>query len=445
MRNKIILFISLLSLYGWSQETKSNSFTLEEAINYALENSYNAKNNAKDIEIAKAKRWETIASGLPQINAAVGYQNNIEIQKSVVPAEFFGGMPGEFTEVAFGTKQNMNAVGTLSQLLFDGSYLVGLQASKVYLKITENAKKQSDIALTENVINAYNNVLMAQEGVLIYEKNVANLNQTLKETKAMFANGFIEEENVEQLQITLSQLNSALNNTKRMQNIALNMLKITIGMPIEEQLTLSNSLQELTENKIELINKEAGFSLENTVEYQIAANNSKAKSLQVKLEQSKYLPSLAANVNFGYNAFNNEFKFLTNEQKWLNYSNVGLNLNIPIFSSFGRKARVTQSKIELEKANTQLDMVAEQLELNYQNALSNYEFTLEDLSAAKHNLKLSERIENKQKIKYKEGLSSSFEYTEAQRQLYTAQQNLIKAQIELINKKAALDRIINQN
>ena len=179
MKNKILLFFSLLSLSSWSQEANTNTFTLEEAINYALENSYNAINNNRDIEIAKAKRWETIASGLPQINASVGYQNNIEIQKSVVPAQFFGGMPGEFAEVAFGTKQNMNAIGTLSQLLFDGSYLVGLQASKVYLEITENAKKHNDLALTENVINAYNNVLMALEGVLIYQNNVESLNKTL--------------------------------------------------------------------------------------------------------------------------------------------------------------------------------------------------------------------------------------------------------------------------
>ena len=146
--------------------TKSYSFSLEQAITHALINNYSAINASRDIESAKKKKWETTAMGLPQINSSLDYQNNIELQKSLIPAEFFGGNKGEFMEVAFGTRHNMTARATLSQLLFDGSYIVALQASKTYLKYYENAKQKTDIDTKEMVINAYGNVLLAEEGII---------------------------------------------------------------------------------------------------------------------------------------------------------------------------------------------------------------------------------------------------------------------------------------
>ena len=159
---KKLILISVLSFAftaNAQEKTKSNSFSLDEAINYALSNNYEAINSQRDIASAKSKKWETTAMGLPQINASLDYQNNFELQKSLIPAQFFGGNPGEFAEVAFGTKHNMNARTTLSQLLFDGSYIVALQASKTYLKFYQNSKEKTDLEVKEMVINAYGNVL----------------------------------------------------------------------------------------------------------------------------------------------------------------------------------------------------------------------------------------------------------------------------------------------
>lgn len=153
-----------------NQAPKSFSFNLEQAISHALTNNYSVINAGRDIEASKEKKWETTAAGLPQINAGLDYTNNFVLQKSVVPAEFFGGNPGEYAEVAFGTKHNMIARSTLSQLIFDGSYIVALQASKTYLKYYENAKQKTDTEIKEAVINAYGNVLLAQESITILEK-----------------------------------------------------------------------------------------------------------------------------------------------------------------------------------------------------------------------------------------------------------------------------------
>jgi outer membrane protein TolC len=228
MTNKFILTLLLLfSLFSVAQEKKeSYNFSLHQAIEHAIQNNYTAINANRDIEAAKKKKWETTTIGLPQLNANVNYQNNIEIQKSVVPAEFFGGNPGEFTEVAFGTKNNMVANATLSQLIFDGSYLVGLQSAKVYLQISQNAKEKTDLEIREIVINAYGNVLLARESVKVLENNKKTLEKVVFDTNETYKNGLTEEENVEQLQITLSQIKSSLSNANKRAEIALNMLKL---------------------------------------------------------------------------------------------------------------------------------------------------------------------------------------------------------------------------
>ena len=216
----IVLLAFTTSINAQQKSTiPSYSYSLNEAIEYALRHNYSAINASRDIDAAKKKKWETTTIGLPQINAAVGYQNNIKLQRSLIPAEFFGGQPGEFAEVAFGTKQNMAASTSLSQLIFNGSYLVGLQSAKVYLQISENAKIKTNQEIREMVINAYGNVLLADESIIILEKNKTNLEKTLNETTQIFKNGLIEEENVEQLQITLSTIKSAQENVKR-QNLS---------------------------------------------------------------------------------------------------------------------------------------------------------------------------------------------------------------------------------
>lgn len=444
MKSIKLIIAFLLSSFLYAQENQDNyAFTLEEAISHALQNNYQAINASRDIDAAKKKKWETTTIGLPQLDANVNYQNNFVLQKSVVPAEFFGGNPGEFQEIEFGTKHNMTANATLSQLIFDGSYLVGLQSAKVYLQISENAKEKTDLEIREIVTNAYGNVLLANESVKVLEENKKSLDQTLFETEETYKNGLIEEENVEQLQITLSQINSSLSNAKRRSEIALNMLKLVLGIDIEKNLTLKDNLDNLAKQNIDLNAMSSEFNVQENIDYKIGQNTLESNRLLVKLERSKALPSLAANVNFGYNTFANDFTVFNSNQKWFNYSNLGVALNIPIFSSLGRSARTQQAKIAYEQSKTQLKETEQKLLLEYQTAKNNYEYSVELYNVSKENLSLAERIEHKQNIKFKEGISSSFEYTEAQRQLYSAQQDYLQSMIDVINKKTALDKIIN--
>jgi outer membrane protein TolC len=430
-----------------AQETskKSYSFSLQQAIEHAIENNYQSINSGRDVQSARQKKLEATALGLPQINATVDFQNNFVIQKSVVPAEFFGGNPGEFVEVAFGTKQNMNARASLNQLIFDGSYIVALQASKTYLDFYEKSKTKTDLEIKEMIINSYGNVLLSEESIDILKSNIKSVEKTLFETEQTFKNGLTEEENVEQLNIRLTTLKSNLNYSIRLRDIAENMLKINLGIELDDELVLTDDLKSLTALNLDLALTNPEFNVEQNIDYTLMTNFVDQRNLELKLEKSRYLPSLGASLNYGYNAFGEDFSTFTNADNWLDYSNLGLNLNIPIFSGFGRNARTQQAKIALEQAKTELTETEQRLKLEYLTAKSKFDFDVEQYFSSKQNLTLAERIEKKQNVKFTEGLSSSFEFTEAQRQLYTAQQDYLQAMVNVINSRAKIEKITTKN
>jgi len=420
------------------------SYSLESAIDYAIKNTYAVKNADLAIKAAKHKKWETTTMGLPQINASVDYQNFIKQPISLIPAEIFGGPPGEFAEVSFGTKQKVNASATLSQLLFDGSYLVGLQSAKVYLKISELAKIKTEKSIKEVTINAYGNVLLAKESITIIENNLKLINKTIHDTNEIYKNGFAEEQDVEQLQITKAILNNQLNKSKRLLVVAKNMLKITMGIEIKNPIILSDSLENLavSQNDLKLYN--TSFNVENNIDYQISKNSVTAKELFVKLEKSKYLPQLTAFLNYGATANNNDFTFINKDQRWFNSSLFGVSLNVPVFSSFKRNSRVQQAKIALIQEKNNLTQAEEKLKLQVESAKANYQFAIDNFNTNKQSLALAKRIEKKEKIKFFEGVGSSFNLTQAQNQLYLMQQQYLNSIVQIINTKIQLENALNK-
>ena len=437
----LIAFVLLCNLPVNAQE--SVTLSLKQAVDYALKNSYAAINARRDIMAAKKKKYETTTIGLPKIDANIDYQNWLKKQISLIPAEFFGGAQGEFAEVSFGTKHNMNASVTLRQLIFDGSYIVGLQSAKTYFNITKNTQEKTALGIREAVINAYGNVLLSEESVLILEKNLQVLNKILKETNQLFLNGFVEEESVEQLKITQALVNSELSKTKKLKAIAYKMLNLSLGINIDIPLVLTDSLHKLSQENNSLKTLSSKFSIENHIDYKIAKNNERGNSLLVKLEQSKALPTLKSFVNFGYVGYGEQFNFFKKEQQWFHSSLLGVSLEIPIFSSFERSSKTQQAKIELEKATTNLTVTTQKIRLQLETAKTEYTHSIENYTSAKQNLTLAQKIENKQQTKFFEGISSSFELLEAQKQLYAMQQNYLQSMRNLIAKKAALDSALN--
>ncbi|WP_127140557.1 TolC family protein [Flagellimonas marinaquae] len=438
--------ITLLFILPWlaSAQDSIPSFSLGQAITYALEHNYTAQNAERDILDAQKQKWETIASGLPQINGGVSYQNQLKQPVAQIPAEFFGGEPGTFQEVVFGQPQSMTATATLTQQIFDGSYIVGVQATKTFLDYSQNNKEKTELDVRKSVVEAYGNVLLAQESVLISEKNKATLEENLYETKRIYENGLGDEESVDQLQITLSSVENQLKNARRMEKITRQMLNLVLGLPIDAPTVLTENLDDLTQKQIDLGLIESEFNIEKNVDFKMAANLNEQRFLELKLAKSRALPTLNAFVNYGGNSFSDRFNFFSSGQQWFGSSILGVDLNIPIFSSLQRSASTQRAKIALEKAKTQFTETQSRIRLQLETAKSDYILAIEQYGTSKDNLDLAERIEKKNQIKYSEGLATSFELRQAQTQLYTSQQEYLQSMVDVINKKTALENIINQ-
>ncbi|MFD2530059.1 MULTISPECIES: TolC family protein [Polaribacter] len=439
MKKRILVYFSTCFFLITNAQEKTQTLSLKEAINFALENSYNTKASKNDILAAEKKVWETTTIGLPQIDGNIDYQNFIK--QPITLADF--DQDGTNEEFIFGTKQNMNATVTLRQLLFDGSYLVGLQASKTYLKISEQANEKTEMLTKEAVINAYGNVLVTENSIAILEGNIKILQKNFDDAKKIYENGLNEEEDVEQLEITLGNLKNQLNNTKRMKEIAYQMLNLSLGNPISTKLILTDSLDSLAEDNISLKLISETFNVNNHIDFKISENDIETKRLMVKLEQSKALPTLSAFLNYGAQANSDSFTFLNSNQRWFDSSLLGLSLKIPIFSSFGRSAKTAQAKIALETADLRLQEIKQKLSLEAQKAKNDYQISIDNYQTNKKNVGLAERIEKKQRVKFFEGISSSFDLLQAQNQLYTQQQNYIQSMLEVIAKKATLENALN--
>jgi outer membrane protein TolC len=437
MRQPLILLISLLLANFVFGQNQPQNFTLQEAIDYALENNRTAKNAARDIAAAKEQKWETTSTGLPQITGNISYINNIKQQ---FPGIDFNGDG----IVDFGAKQSVTPSATLNQLIFDGSYLVGLQSAKVFLEISENAKEKTDLEIRKAVINAYGNVLLAEESVGILERNIAVLEKNLDETSKIYENGLGEEESVEQLQITLSGVKSNLSNTNRLKDLAYQMFNITLGLDINNQTVLSDNLITLTAQNTVLTLLDADENVESTIDYKIAENDKVSKELLLKLERSRVLPTLSGFLTGSYIGNNEKFRFLNREQQWAGTAAFGFNLDIPIFGSGLKNARTQRARINLEKAEDDLTEVEQRTKLQIASAKSDYKFAVEDYENKKQNLNLAERIEKKNQIKFFEGIASSFELRQAQTQLYASQQELLQAMLDVINKKTELETVLNE-
>lgn len=435
MKNKIILIFSFLCSSIILAQNTDHSFSLQEAITYALKNNRNIKNADLSILAAKHQVWETTARGLPQISGKVDYTFNV-----VRPIEPAPDDPFSF----FFPKHQLTPSVTLNQLIFDGGYLVGLQSNKVFLQISENAKNKTINTIETNVVSAYNNALLTKESIVITKNNIKVLSDNLKETQKIFENGLTEEEDVEQLQLTLSNLENNLRSLETLHDISKGYLKVLLGVDPDETIALTDTLESLIIDNISLNLISDSHNVENNIDYQIAANDAESKRLEYKLEKSEQLPKINAFVSSNYLGISESFStYFKPQQEWFFSTAIGANITFPIFSSFGGKAKRQRAKIEWDQAkNTLIDTKA-QLSVEFKNAKNEYQLAIDTYDNKQKNLALAEKIERKNTIKYKEGISSSFDLRQAQTQLYSSQQEYLQAIIDVINKKAVLKNLLN--
>tara|TARA_B000000565_G_C23764005_1_gene369561 strand:- start:696 stop:1718 length:1023 start_codon:yes stop_codon:yes gene_type:complete len=337
----------------------------------------------------------------------------------------------------------MTAGVTIQQLIFDGSYIVGLEASKIFLKISENIFEKTVLEVRKNIVNAYSSVLLARENIRLLEKNRDNLTRTLNELNQLYLNGFEEEESVEQIRLTLSGIESQVRYARNIERITLNMLKFLMGFPTNSPLILSDTLDKMTNESLFRFKIPEDMNLNNNIDIKIAENNLLSETLLYRYEKSKGLPKLTAFLNGNYTGNSESFSFTQTDQKWFGAALFGVNLQIPVFSSLRRSALSQKAKISVSQAESDLKETKERILIEVKAANNEYQLATENYFTNKQNLELANRIEQKNTVKYFEGVASSFELREAQLQLYSAQNKYVKSIQDVIQKKLFLETLIN--
>jgi outer membrane protein TolC len=446
------LAVLYLPYISQAQEKKDSvmRFSLKEAQTFALTNSYNIQNAKLDLESAKKKILETTAIGLPQFSAKASYQNIFKVPElslgvGMDPSKLPKGTPltaqdilnsyVQAPPVPLGVKENTTFDFTVSQLIFSGEYIVGLQASRVFKEFSEQSITKSETDTRESVSKTYCMAIITNENLVILQSSLYVVNKTLNEIVQMNKQGFNEETDVDQLQISKSNLENLIFSLKNQNEVVTRLLKFQMGIDVEKAIILTDSVNSIVDAGNTQYLNNISFDVQNNIDYKIMATNENLNLLSLRREKTKFLPSIAAYYRYERLATVPQFNF--------NPPNVlGISIDVPIFSSGMRYARVKQASIALAKSKIASLEVEQSLKMDFEQSKNAYAIALNAYNTQKQNLNLAEKIYKRTISKYKEGVSSSFELNQIQNQLLTTQGSYFNASLELFNAKAKLEKIL---
>jgi outer membrane protein len=456
MRRLILAFACLLLGNGILQAQQPTVLSLDQAIQYAFQNNPTLERSQISIADADQQIVERRAIGVPQLSAAVNYQYFIDIPTQILP-DFIspavygvlfqeGVLPPRQLETdesgvpaQFGTKHNLTAGLNLDAMIFDGSFFVGLQAARAYRGLVQSQYTSDQYTIKSQVIETYLPVLLIDMNLQTLENNLNNLETLLAETRALYEEGFVELLDVDRLALSVDNLQVEYNKLERQKSQALNGLKMILGFPMDEDLEVTGTIEELlyTGDAVELTG-----AINPTVrpDYQAAQRGETLNELNVRLNKSLYLPSLYAFGSYQQSLFANELS----EGEWFPTTVVGLNLRVPIFDGLNKKAKVQRAQLGLENTQSQLRELERFINMEVTNARLAYNNAQQTLDDRQQNLDLANRIYNTTLIKYKEGVGSSLEINQAEQSLFLSQQNYNLALYDLLVAKMALKRAMGQ-
>lgn len=442
---RIVFLFSLLFGIGTFQVMgqKVHTFSLSQAQAYAIDNSYKSRVAEYNIAESEYRVKETMAIGLPQINGAIDYVYNIALPVQLIPAEFIGGNPGDFTEISFGTKNSMAAGANLSQLLFDGTYLVGLKGAKVYNELVRQQKGTTDYQVKKNTSDAYYLTIVSVENFRMLADNLEVVEKQLYETSILYDNGLVEEQSVDQLKLNVGKVKIEVDNAFRQEIISRNMLKFQLGINLRDSLILSDKIEELINNATVDIAGRYGFDVSTNIQYQVADQWVAVRDMQIKLEKAKYIPSLNALLNVQGISYEENFNYFGGNAKWYGSSFLGVSMFVPIFSGLKRYSSLQRAKVNSLIMQVQREELEASLNLQLISANANFNQALAAFNISIENVNFAKKIRGRTYRKFQEGMATSLDVTVAERQLITDQYTLVGSALKLFEAKTKIDEILN--
>ncbi len=435
----VLTLLILISAPLTAQDTIR--FTLQQAIDYALQHSVDIQTAELDVVKARRDVKVTTASGLPQVNGSVRYTNYPAIPVQVVPAEFFGGQPGQFIDVRFGVENNMRAAIDVNQMIFDGRFFQGLKAATAFVDLTQKQLDRSKVEAKNQVAKAYYAAQVAQKNVQILKDNLNTVNDLYRETKALFDNGFIESIEVDRVQLTKTNIESQLESAERQVKLSLALLKFQMGMDIQQPFALSETLDDMQLAEESLLT--AAIDPSARSDYKVLLLQEELGEINTKNIRAGYFPSLYFFGTIETQAFREEFNFY-NSGQWFGAGFLGVTLNVPLWDSGEKAGRIQKQQAELRQLDIQQERLRNAISLELMQAQNNYQDALERMNDQKDNLQLAEKIYNVAVTKYNEGVGSSLEVNNAQTTLYQTQSNYINTLYQVMVAKADLEKALER-
>lgn len=463
-----LIFLLFAPLISRAQEAPSGAFTLQDCIAYALENATEIQNARLEEEAAKAKVRETIGIGLPQVSGSVSAQQSPTQPRffaqysptgfglTADQAQQLGVQEGDVyaAENFFQLKGNADASLRIDQLIFNGSYIVGLQASNAFKELSVKSTNQSKEEIVAGVSKAFYNYLINKERLALFEANIGRVDSLYQTTKAMNESGFAEKLDVDRLKVNLNNLKTERDNFQNLYVLSYKLLKFQMNYPLDQEIEIIGAIS------VDIFQPEApvesDWTYTNRADYQLLLTNKKLQELNIRNKYAEALPSLGAFANLGYNTQSPSFGGLFSTEsnfngisevgpdKWYGYSTVGLSLRWNLFTGTQRIFQIQQERIELEKINNNfskfeqsVDLEIEQNQLTLQNATSK-------LASQKENMELAGSIFSITQTKYQQGVGSNLEVVEADTALKEAQTNYYNALFEAIIAKIDLQKSLGR-
>jgi len=438
-----ILFFTLFTLltggFIRAQESQSDlKLSLKEAQEYAIQHNKSVISSRMDAAASKLAIWEIISGGLPQVSIGAGYTDNIKLPIFLLP-DFFGGDLNKKIPITMGSKFNTNVTLQASMLIFNAPYLVGIETMKLADKLAETGVKSTELDTRQSVATSYYLILISEESLRIVDNNIYNLKETLKSTRAMYSAGVAESTDIDQMVSNVTMTENTRSSLERNIEMNYNLLRFQLGVKPEIKITLSEELDQIEAN----INVEAllaeGFNYMNNLNYELVDGQVKMSALSLKTVKSQVLPTLSAFYSNSKTGQGDKLSTLP----WYNSSAYGFQFSVPIFGSGQKYTNIRKARINYEKAINTKDMLVDQLLLQEKQLRYNLVNANLQYQSQKNNVEVSKRVFASTENKYKQGMASSLELTQANSLYLQSENNYVSALMNLLQTKLALDKLLN--
>lgn len=444
MRTKIRILALAAFAFGTfavkaQSTTQSSDFSLQSAIDYAIKHNATYLNAELDVKMARYKNKEVLAIGFPQIGASADFKDYFEIPTSLLPGEFFGAPPGTFIPVKFGTQYQAMAGLSVSQLIFNSDYIVGLKAAKELRVLSEKTLARTKTETIVTITKAYYTALINKERLKTLDANIVRIKKLFDDTKALNQNGFVEKIDVDRLELTYNNLVTEREKVARLVGVTETLLKFQMGYDLKQPINLTDELKAEQLQDIDLL-ADSKTNYDNRHEYQLLESQLKLNKIELKRYKYQYLPSLAAYASYNEQAQRTKFNFLDADEKWYPIGIVGATLNIPIFNGGQKYYKIKQAKLNVLKTENSITQMKSVIDLEITSNSIAYKNAYTSMMVQRKNKDLALSIYETSKKKYEAGVGSNLELVTAETALKESETNYLNAIYDLIMAKTDLDK-----